>query len=155
MVPVSVILYASSSDVCHVCLRTCSTMTSLMQGKIIGYLPWALIWIGHFFVYQTSKNIRFTYKYVIISIILLVWILRYFTFIVHGSPWSYGSWISNYSVPMQSVPITTKVVSFNPAHGKVYLIQHYVIKFVSDLWQSVGFLWVLQFPPPIKLNTMI
>ena len=36
---------------------------------------------------------------------------------------------------MQSVSITTKVVRSNPAHGKVYLIQHYVIKFVSDLRQ--------------------
>ena len=25
------------------------------------------------------------------------------------------------------------VVSLNPVHGKVYSIQHYVIKFVSDL----------------------
>jgi hypothetical protein len=40
---------------------------------------------------------------------------------------------------MQSVPITTKVVSLNPAHGKVYLIQHYVIKFVSDLQLISGF----------------
>jgi len=32
---------------------------------------------------------------------------------------------------MQSAPITAKVVSLNPAHGKVYSIQHYVIKFVS------------------------
>jgi len=36
---------------------------------------------------------------------------------------------------MQSVPITTNVVSSNPAHGEVYSIQHYVIKFVSDLRQ--------------------
>jgi len=43
---------------------------------------------------------------------------------------------------MQSVPITAKVVSFNSAHGEVYSIQHYVIKFVSDLWQVSGFLWV-------------
>ena len=28
---------------------------------------------------------------------------------------------------MQSVPITTKVTSWNPAHGEVYLIQHYTI----------------------------
>ena len=33
---------------------------------------------------------------------------------------------------MQSVPITTKVMSSNPAHGEVYVIQHYVIKFLSD-----------------------
>jgi hypothetical protein len=30
------------------------------------------------------------------------------------------------------VPITTKVISSNPAHGEVYSIQYYVIKFVSD-----------------------
>ena len=43
---------------------------------------------------------------------------------------------------MQSVPITTKVVSSNPADGEVYLIQRYVIKFVSDLRQVIGFLQV-------------
>jgi hypothetical protein len=36
---------------------------------------------------------------------------------------------------IQSVPINTKVVSSNPVHGEVYLIQHYVIKFDSDLHQ--------------------
>ena len=41
---------------------------------------------------------------------------------------------------MQPVPITTKVVSLNPAHGEVLLIQHYVIKLVSDLRQVSGFL---------------
>jgi hypothetical protein len=30
-------------------------------------------------------------------------------------------------------------------------VQHYVIKFVSDLQQVGGFLRVLRFPPPIKL----
>ena len=39
---------------------------------------------------------------------------------------------------MQSVPFTTKVVSSNPVHGK-YSIQHYEIKFVSDLRQVGGF----------------
>jgi hypothetical protein len=34
------------------------------------------------------------------------------------------------------------IVSWNQAHGEVYSIQHYVIKFVSDLWQVDGFLWV-------------
>ena len=34
---------------------------------------------------------------------------------------------------MQSVPITTNVASSNHIHGEVYSIQHYVIKFVSDL----------------------
>jgi hypothetical protein len=31
-------------------------------------------------------------------------------------------------------------------------VQHYVIKFVSDLRQVGGFLHVIQFPPPIKLE---
>jgi len=37
-------------------------------------------------------------------------------------------------------------------HGKVYSIQHYVIKFVSVLRQVGGF---LQFLPPIKLTVTI
>ena len=40
------------------------------------------------------------------------------------------------------------------ATGEVYSIKHYVIKFVSDLWQVCGFLRVLRFPPPIK-HTML
>jgi hypothetical protein len=36
-------------------------------------------------------------------------------------------------LPVQSVHIASKVVSSNPAHGEVYSIEHYVIKFVSDL----------------------
>jgi hypothetical protein len=36
--------------------------------------------------------------------------------------------------------------------GKVYSIQHYVIKFVSDLRQVSGFFQILRFPPPIKLT---
>ena len=51
--------------------------------------------------------------------------------------------------------ITSKVVRSDPVHGEVYSIQHYVIKFVSDLRQVSGFLLVLQFPPPIKLTVMI
>ena len=35
---------------------------------------------------------------------------------------------------------------------ELYSIQHYVIKFISDLRQVVGFLRVLRFPPPIKLD---
>ena len=43
----------------------------------------------------------------------------------------------------------------NPVHGEVYSIQHYVITFISDLGQVGGFLWVLRFPPLIKLATTI
>ena len=41
---------------------------------------------------------------------------------------------------VQSVPITTNVVIYNPAHGDVNSIQHYVIQFVNDLGQFGGFL---------------
>ena len=58
-------------------------------------------------------------------------------------------------LPVQSLLIITKVVSLYPAHGEVYLMQHYVIKFVSDLRYVDGFLWVLWFPPPIKLTATI
>ena len=40
-------------------------------------------------------------------------------------------------------------------HGKVYSIQNYVIKFVSDWRQVGGFLRVIRFPPPIKLTATI
>ena len=49
-------------------------------------------------------------------------------------------WELHLQLPVQSVPINTKVVSSNPVHGEVYSIQHYVIKFVSDLRQVGGFL---------------
>ena len=32
------------------------------------------------------------------------------------------------AVSMQSVPFTTKNVSYNPVHGEVYFKQHFVIK---------------------------
>jgi hypothetical protein len=56
---------------------------------------------------------------------------------------------------VQSAPITTSVVSSNPVHGEVYSIQHYVIKFVSNLPQVGDSLRVLRFPPPMKLTTTI
>ena len=48
--------------------------------------------------------------------------------------------------------ITTDVVGLTPAQDDG--VQHYVIKFVSDLWQVGGFLRVLRFPP-IKLTATI
>jgi hypothetical protein len=61
----------------------------------------------------------------------------------------------NLQLFMQSVPITTNVLSSNPVHGEMYSIHHYVIKFVSVLRQVGGFLQVLRFPPPIKLTATI
>jgi hypothetical protein len=52
--------------------------------------------------------------------------------------------------PVKPVIITSRIVSSNPVHGEVYSIQHYVIKFVSDLRQFGGVLLVLRFPASIK-----
>ena len=49
-------------------------------------------------------------------------------------------WELDLQLPVQSVSITIKIVSFNPTHGEVYSIQHYVIKFAYDLRQVSGFL---------------
>ena len=79
--------------------------------------------------------------------------------IIHGIlgpswPWSYGSWI--YKV----YAISTSAYhhwccEFEFRSDGVYSIQHYVIKFVSDLRQVDGFLRALRFPPPIKLAATI
>ena len=42
----------------------------------------------------------------------------------------YGSWMYNYLCNQCLKPLK---LSSNPTHDEVYLIQHYVIKFVSDL----------------------
>jgi len=63
-------------------------------------------------------------------------------------------------LPVQPVPITTNVVSSNPVHGKVYLIQHYVIKFVSDVtcdrsvvfYRYSSFLHQQNWPPQYNRN---
>jgi hypothetical protein len=62
-------------------------------------------------------------------------------------------WYLDLQLPMQSVPITTDVVSSNLDQGEVYNIMW--LKFVSDLRQVGYFLRILRFPPPIKLTATI
>ena len=54
-------------------------------------------------------------------------------------PWSYGSWIYNY---LRNQCLSPLRCEFEPGSGEVYSIQHYVMKFVSDLrhgrWFSPG-----------------
>ena len=52
------------------------------------------------------------------------------------------AWQLDLQQPVQSVHITINVISSNLAHYEVYPVQHYVIKFVSDLRQVGGFLHV-------------
>ena len=63
-------------------------------------------------------------------------------------PWSYGSCIYNYYYAICAYHHWCCGFDSRPGRG----VQHYVIKFVSDLRQVVGFLRVLWFPPPIKLT---
>ena len=51
--------------------------------------------------------------------------------------WSYGSWIYKHLCNQCLSPL--KSCEFEPIYGKVYSIQHYVIKFISDLRQVGGF----------------
>jgi hypothetical protein len=57
--------------------------------------------------------------------------------------------------PLPSTPSLHYLQNQNPVKGKVYSIQHYVIKFVSDLQKVGGFLRILLFPTPIKLIATI
>ena len=59
-------------------------------------------------------------------------------------------WQLDLQLPVESVPITTKVVSSNPVHGEVYSLQHYVTQYISDFRQVGSFRLVLQLPPPIS-----
>jgi hypothetical protein len=61
--------------------------------------------------------------------------------------WSYGGWIYNYLCNQCLSPLMLWVESQSG-----WGVQHYVIKFVSDLWQVGGYLQDLRFPPPIKLT---
>jgi len=56
---------------------------------------------------------------------------------------------------VQSVPISTKVVSFNPTNSEWYSILHYVKTFVSDLRQVSGLFRIPRFAPPIRLTATI
>ena len=60
--------------------------------------------------------------------------------------------IQKFKMPMRSVPITSDVrLPLPHCEG----VQHYVIRFVSDLREVSGFLRILRFLPPIQLTTTI
>ena len=79
----------------------------------------------------------------VISNTSFVSIVRY---LIHNLHFNY----TNHTV--QSVPITTHVVSSNLDQVEVHNIMWW---FVSILRQVSGFLQVLRFPPPIQLTAMI
>ena len=49
------------------------------------------------------------------------------------------AWKLDLQLPVQSVPITTKVMSSNPGHGDLYSIQYYVRQLLATgRWFSSG-----------------
>jgi hypothetical protein len=61
----------------------------------------------------------------------------------------------SYNIDHDNLALTIFLCFGATVHGELYVIQHYMTKFVSDLWQVSGFLWILWFPPPIKLTATI
>ena len=58
-------------------------------------------------------------------------------------------WYLVLQIPVQLVPITINVASSNHAHGEVNSINHWLIKFDTELRQVGVFLWS---PPRYILN---
>jgi hypothetical protein len=78
----------------------------------------------------------------------------FFLKVIECSSWSW-SYVVGFTTTCAISAYHHYSCEFNPIHGDVYSIQHYVIKFVGDLPQVGGFLRVLRLPPPIKLTTTI
>jgi hypothetical protein len=68
----------------------------------------------------------------------------------------YGGYLIHlYQQLVQDFIFVWQLTSGYPRLFRLYSIHHYVVKFVSDLWQVGGFLRVLLFPPLIKLTATI
>ena len=65
------------------------------------------------------------------------------------------AWWLDLQLPLQSVPITTQIVSSNSSSWRGVLDTTLCDKVFSDLRQVGGFLCALRFPPPIKLTVTI
>jgi hypothetical protein len=70
---------------------------------------------------------------------------------MHMIKWLVRQWNGTHDIIIIFCIFRINVVSSNPTRA----IQHYVIKFVTDLRQVGGFLRVLWFPPVIKLTATI
>ena len=134
--PVSSVIHSSVCVHCPICVQ-CRC--------------WIRVWIT-WYIYINDVD------YIYMSVSLSLW---YFYHIFSIKDSKEGGavvvivWLLNLQLSVKSVPITTGAVGSNPALGEMYSIQHYVIKLVSDFQKVGGFLWVLRFPPPVKLTATI
>ena len=56
----------------------------------------------------------------------------FYVILIYGAVLVVILWLLDIQLPVQSLPLKTKVVSSNLVHGEVYSIEHYVITFISD-----------------------
>ena len=103
-------------------------------------------------IYQEFANFCENSLFICFILLVIIFILPGVGVGGGGCPWSYGCWIST-SYAIRAYHLW--VVRSNPTHGEVCLIQHCVVKFVSDMLQVGCFLWALRFPSPIKLSATI
>ena len=102
-----------------------------------------------FILTSRSFGTKKKFKMFCLNYILIYTVIAFPNYLLRndlGPSWPWLIGFLNFQIPVQSVHITTKVVSLNLAHCEMHSIQHYAIKFVG------GFLW---FPPPIKLTATI
>ena len=103
----------------------------------------------HFEIYVTQLTLSNLNLYIIL---VYAFEVEFNLHLIFRGPLVVIVWQLDLQLHVQSEPIITKVVSLNPAHGEVYSMQHYVIKFVSYFRQVSGFLRVLWFPPDPPIN---
>ena len=119
--------YCSQCRIPKILQRSCSYICMIQ----VNYIMWC----------YSGKEYPLTYTSIMFSVLTLV-----ITNEQRPSfSWLYGSWIYIYNY--MSNQCLSPAVSSNRVRAKVYSIQHHVIKFVSDLQQVGGFLWVLRFRP--------
>ena len=95
-------------------------------------------------------NIFALFNVIGIYLFIFHWIVLIWLYLIsEGAIMFVIVWLLDLQLP---VLITSEIVNLNPVHGEVYSIQHYVIKFVSDLQQVGGFLLVLPVSSTNKTN---
>jgi hypothetical protein len=119
------------------------------------YVHWKSFLFNIFFIWMPTSMIWHLFSYLHLSLFFFYQLLlstKYY--LACRRSWSYGSWIYNYLWNQCLSTLMLGVRILLMARCTLY-VQHYVIKFVSDLRQVCGFFQICWFPPPIKLTATI
>ena len=164
------------------CVMFCTSLFVLLQFPFCGhsivrssiYGFWLPLWYLQTFLYTWIRCLSFcTFSFghcvVCSSSIYGLWCSKciletdWNIFVSIHTPYSLSLWGRRFPDCMVVRFITTYAISayhhlfceFEYRTGEVYSIQHYAIKFVSDLLQAGGYLRILRFRPQIKLTATI